>query len=65
MTDLEQSQQKEILQLREENKLLRQKLDLLIRQMFGKKSEKLDPAQLELLFSEMDDNALGTRAQRR
>lgn len=59
MTCLEQSQQKEILQLQEENKLLRQKLDLLIRQMFGKKSEKLDPAQLELLFSEMDDNALG------
>jgi len=33
-----------------EIKLLRQKLDLLIRRVFGSSSEKLDPAQLELLL---------------
>lgn len=39
----------EIARLKAENELLRQKLDLIIRQLFGKKSETLDPAQLELL----------------
>ena len=34
-----------------EIKLLQQKLDLLIKRVFGSKSEKLDPAQLELLLS--------------
>jgi transposase len=36
--------------LREENRLLRQKVDLLIRQLFGKKSEKLSPGQMEMLL---------------
>jgi transposase len=54
MTELEQSQQKEIAQLREENRLLRQKLDLVIRQLYGSKSERLDPGQLELMLSEQD-----------
>ncbi len=55
MTELERSQAAEIKRLREENRLLREKLDLVIRQLFGKKSEKLDPAQLELLLSDLDD----------
>jgi hypothetical protein len=56
----------ELEQLREENKklreqlaerdariaLLEQKIDLLIRQIYGTKSEKLDPAQLDLLFGD-------------
>ena len=33
---------------------LRQKLDALARQLFGKKSEQLDPAQLQLLFQELE-----------
>jgi transposase len=33
-----------------ENELLRQKLDLVLRKLFGKSSEALDPAQLELLL---------------
>ena len=37
-------------QLRQENKLLKEKVDLLIRRLFGVKSEKLDTAQLELLL---------------
>ena len=52
MTDAEiiAKQQKELEFLREENRLLHQKVDLLIRQMFGKKSEKLSPGQLEMLL---------------
>lgn len=37
-------------QLKAENELLRQKLDLLMRKVFGSSSEKLDPGQLELLL---------------
>ncbi len=32
-----------------ENQLLRQKVDLLVRRVFGSSSEKLDPNQLQLL----------------
>jgi len=35
--------------LRRENELLRQKIDLLVRRIFGSSSEKLDSAQLQLL----------------
>jgi transposase len=46
--------------LRAENKLLREKVDKLVRRIFGKSSEKIDPAQLELLlkFPE-EETALG------
>src|SRR3954463_15399526 len=37
-----------------ENEFLRQKLDALARQLFGKKSEQLDSAQLQLLFQELE-----------
>lgn len=36
--------------LRTENSLLRQKIDLLVRKIFGSSSEQMDPAQLELLL---------------
>jgi transposase len=36
-----------------EIEFLRQKLDALARRLFGKKSEQLDPAQLQLLFQEL------------
>ena len=45
----------EIAQLHEENRLIHQKLDLVIRQLFRKKSERLDPAQLELVLGELGD----------
>ena len=35
---------------RTENALLRQKIELLVRRVFGASSERLDPAQLELLL---------------
>src|SRR5215207_9403649 len=46
--------QVEVAQVRQENDFLRQKLDALARQLFGKKSEQLDPAQLQLLFQELE-----------
>lgn len=55
VTELEEKLTEEVKTLREENRLLRQKLDLVIRQMLGKKSERLDPAQLELLLSGLDE----------
>ena len=61
MTELEWAHA-EIARLREENRLLRQKLDLVIRQLFGRKSERLDPAQLELLLGELDEPEGKTRA---
>lgn len=42
--------QKELAIARRENKLLRQKIDLLVRRVFGSSSERLNPAQLELLL---------------
>ena len=38
----------------QEIKRLKEKLDLLIRQLFGSKSEKLDSAQLELLLKDLE-----------
>lgn len=46
---LEQCQQ-ELAAARRENELLRQKIDLLVRRVFGSSSERLDPTQLELLL---------------
>lgn len=46
---LEQCQQA-LTESRRENALLRQKVDLLVRRVFGASSEQLDPTQLELLL---------------
>ncbi|MGI8604872.1 MAG: IS66 family transposase [Verrucomicrobiales bacterium] len=49
---LEQKEE-ELRQAHQKIKLLEQKIDLLVRRIFGSQSEKVDPAQLEmLLFSE-------------
>jgi transposase len=45
---------KELERLQQENALLRQKIDLLVRRIFGASSEKLDAAQLELLLKVED-----------
>src|ERR1700679_2744580 len=47
---LEQCQQA-LLESRRENELLRQKIDLLVKRVFGSSSEQLNPAQLELLMA--------------
>jgi hypothetical protein len=49
MNEREAALEKELSASRLENKLLREKLDALIRLLYGKKSEKLDPDQLMLL----------------
>src|SRR6185437_10941678 len=41
---------RELTAARQENLMLRQKIDLLVRRMFGASSERLDPAQLELFL---------------
>ena len=41
----------DIAQLRQENQLLKQKIDALVRRIFGAKSEQLNPVQLELLLT--------------
>jgi len=46
-------------QARREIELLREKIDLLVRKLFGAKSEKLDPAQLLLLLQGLDEDARG------
>lgn len=43
--------QQHVARLEAENALLRQKIDLLVRRVFGSSSEALDPAQLELLMA--------------
>ena len=45
--------------LEKENALLREKIDLLVRKLFGAKSEKLDPAQLLLLLQGLDEDERG------
>lgn len=48
--------------LRTENKLLRQKVDKLVHRLFGKSSEKLDPAQLELLLQFTEEEGAAGKA---
>ncbi|MGH7978887.1 MAG: IS66 family transposase [Limisphaerales bacterium] len=48
--------------LHRENELLRQKIELLIRRVFGSSSERLDKAQLELLLQLSESSTLTTEA---
>ncbi len=41
-------------QMQVENKLLREKIDALLRKLFGASSEKIDPGQLLLLLQGLD-----------
>ncbi len=52
--------QEALAQSRRENELLRQKIDLLIRRVFGSSSERLDRAQLELLLQELPESSVIT-----
>ncbi|MEO7317657.1 MAG: IS66 family transposase [Chthoniobacteraceae bacterium] len=46
---------RQLAEARREIELLREKIDLLVRKLFGAKSEKLDPAQLLLLLQGLDE----------
>ena len=50
----------EIARLKQENEFLRQKLNFVLRKLFGKSSETLDPAQLELLLGEPPGKTLAS-----
>ena len=59
----------ELAEARQELKLLREKVDLLLRRLYGPSSEKLDPAQLLLMMQGLDagkaDEPVGAEAPRR
>ena len=50
---------------RQENKILRDKLDLLIRQVFGRRSEQVDPAQLELLLRGLGETVIDVTVEKK
>ncbi|MEK7353625.1 MAG: IS66 family transposase [Chloroflexota bacterium] len=50
----------ELKQARAEIVLLNQKIQLLLKRIFGRKSEKLDSAQLELLLAGLQENVVAT-----
>lgn len=59
MTKLEKQLREENALLRRENELLRQKVDALIRRLFGSQSEALRPDQLQLLLAELNGDEPG------
>jgi len=70
VTEREQELLEENTRLRAEVELLRQKVDLLVKRIFGAGSEKLDPRQLELLLEgsspgKADEPELAAEATRR
>ena len=46
-----------IWKLQSENEQLRDRLDLMCRHMYGKRSEQVDAAQLALAFAALEDDA--------
>jgi len=54
--------QQALLESRRENALLRQKIDLLVRRVFGSSSEQLNPAQLELLMALPESSTVAVAA---
>jgi transposase len=50
-----QARDERLAALEKENALLRQKVDLLVRKLFGARSEQFDPAQLLLLLQGLDE----------
>ena len=48
-----------IARLRTENALLRAKLDVLCRRLFGRKSDQVDPRQLQLAIEQLDNERAG------
>jgi len=58
LTGLLQQCQQALLESRRENALLRQKIDLLVKRVFGSSSEQLNPGQLELLMAVPESSAI-------
>lgn len=60
MTPREQELLQAVNELRRENALLRQKIDLLVKRVFGSSSEQLDKNQLELLMRQPESSTAST-----
>jgi len=58
MTPREQELLQALNEVRRENALLRQKIDLLVKRVFGSSSEQLDKNQLELLMGQVQSPAI-------
>jgi len=46
--------QRQVAEFRQENEFLRRKIDALVKRIFGARSEKIDPSQLELFMAGLD-----------
>lgn len=47
----------QVVELQQENEILKRKIDALVKRIFGARSEKMDPAQLELFLAGMESGA--------
>ncbi len=56
--------QQQIVELKQENELLKQKIDALVRRIFGAGSEKINPDQLELFHHHPAGHPSGTLPRR-
>ena len=52
-------------QLAQHNHVLRLKIDAMARKLFGKSSEKLDPAQLQMVFDALQNETPGDDAAKK
>jgi transposase len=57
LREVVQALREEIEALKQTNAVLRLKVDAMARKLFGKSSEKLDPAQLQLVFEALENEA--------
>ena len=54
----------QIEEIKQHNHVLRLKVDALARKLFGKSSEKLDPAQLQMVFDALQNETPGDEAKK-
>ena len=54
----------EITRLKQDNLVLRLKVDAMARKLFGKSSEKLDPAQLQMVFEALQNEGPGSELKK-
>ena len=65
LTGIIGSLKEQIEELAQHNHVLRLKIDAMARKLFGKSSEKLDPAQLQMVFDALQKETAGEDAARK
>jgi transposase len=60
LIDENKALRQEVEQLKQTNHVLRLKVDAMAKKLFGKSSEHLDPAQLQMVFAALEDKATAT-----